>query len=57
MSDTAIPRLEVKWREVGIGYQSLFKCMGCNTSRSCFGRRGLGVKQRCAVCVAKRAQS
>ena len=57
MSDTAIPRLEVKWREVVIGHQSLFKCMGCNTSRSCFGRRGLGVKQRCAVCVAKRAQS
>lgn len=32
----------------------IFRCMGCNQNRTQAGRRGTGVRTRCAVCVSAR---
>lgn len=36
----------------GAGHYSAWYCMGCHQSRSGLGRRGVGVKARCAVCLS-----
>ncbi len=43
---------DVKFRPAGTGVPYAWLCLGCNKPRSMLGRRGVGVKKRCAVCVA-----
>ena len=57
MSDTAIPRADVKWRHVGIGLSATRLCMGCDCKRETLGGRGVGPRWRCVACMAKRAKS
>jgi hypothetical protein len=45
---------DVPFKAAGTGHLSLFRCMGCDKSRSTAGRRGVGVRMRCAECVAAR---
>ena len=56
-ADTATPPSDVKWREPGIGLNPQRLCMGCDSKRGTMGGRGMGVRWRCAQCVAKRAQA
>lgn len=41
------------WRPTGQGVMVLFSCMGCNQSRHTAGARGVGVRKRCAICLAR----
>jgi hypothetical protein len=43
------------FRDPGSGMQSFWQCMGCHKARSAAGAKGVGVKRRCAVCLAKKA--
>lgn len=43
------------FRHPGTGNQSYWQCMGCNHSRSGAGAKGVGVRRRCAICLAKKA--
>lgn len=43
------------FRNVGTGLAIIRKCMGCDLSRITLGGRGVGVRWRCAGCVARRA--
>lgn len=54
MSDRIRTAPDVPFRQVGIGLRPLWRCMGCDQNRPSEGSRGLGVKRRCAVCVAKK---
>ena len=43
-----------QFRPAGIGSAHTWRCMGCGQSRPSLGARGVGVRRRCAVCVAKK---
>lgn len=45
-----------KFKAPGPGLPFNWLCMGCNKPRSMVGRRGVGVRKRCAVCVAGKKQ-
>ena len=40
------------FRQVGTGQHSLWRCMGCNQNREAAGSKGVGIRRRCAFCVA-----
>ena len=46
---------DVHFRPVGTGLVTTWRCLGCDLSRPTLGSRGLGIRKRCAQCVAKRA--
>jgi len=54
-SDERRPAPERGFRSPGSGMQSYWLCMGCNHSRGTAGSKGVGVKRRCAACIAKKA--
>ena len=41
-------------RVAGPGVAMRWKCLHCEQVRDYLGSRGVGIKKRCAVCVAKR---
>ena len=46
---------DAPWKPRGLGVPSTWVCMGCNKHRgSTLGARGVGVRRRCAQCVAKK---
>ncbi len=51
-SDTTKKPEDVRFKPAGIGLSMTWLCMGCNKPRSMIGRRGVGHRQRCAICVA-----
>lgn len=53
-SDLSKKPTDVPFRPAGTGLPMTFLCLGCDRPRPMIGRRGSGVKQRCAVCVAKK---
>ena len=42
------------FRQVGLGQHSLWRCMGCHQNREAAGSKGVGIRRRCAQCVAKK---
>lgn len=56
MTDKIRTAPDVRWRTVGTGMCPTWRCMGCDKFRVSTGSRGVGVKRRCAVCVAEKAK-
>lgn len=50
------PDRSMQWHTGGTGLHSTWMCMGCHKPRLRTGSKGKGIKQRCAVCVAKKEQ-
>ena len=48
---------DAPWKPRGLGLPTTWRCMGCQQIRSSqAGSKGKGVFQRCAQCVAARAE-
>ena len=52
MTDRIRTAPDVPFRQVGIGYNPTWLCMGCGKPSPATGSRGKGVFRRCAVCLA-----
>ena len=53
-ADDSTRSVEPRWAAPGHGMApARFRCMGCDHPRPTGGARGVGVRKRCAVCVAK----
>jgi hypothetical protein len=48
--------VDVRFRAVGMGMVVRMRCMGCGQSRDRTGAKGVGIRQRCAVCLAAKAE-
>ena len=56
-SDTAYGVVtDVRFVAVGVGLDIRMLCMGCGKTRTTQGSKGKGVRLRCAVCVAAKAE-
>lgn len=53
-SDISKKPADVAFKPAGTGLAMTWLCMGCQKPRSMLGRRGIGLKRRCAQCIAKR---
>lgn len=53
-SDSFKKAADVPFKSAGTGLSMTFLCLGCGKPRPMIGRRGVGAKQRCAVCIGKR---
>ena len=48
---------DAPWRPRGLGMPATWVCMGCSKARgSTLGAKGVGVRRRCSVCVAAKAE-
>lgn len=54
--DNAKYRPDVKWRSTGVGMDHRRNCMGCKLWRDTAGGRGIGLRWRCAACVAAKVK-
>ena len=49
-------RADVRFVAVGVGLDIRMLCMGCGQARTTQGSKGKGIRLRCGVCVAARAE-
>lgn len=54
--DGAKYRPDVKWRPTGVGMDHRRNCMGCSAWRETAGGRGVGLRWRCAACLAAKVK-